>query len=551
MWKSILLAVISGLLFTVGWPTYGFPIFLFVAFVPLLLIEKQFSDALFKKKGLKIFLLSLLAFIIWNGISYSWLSQARPQIDATQEQIGQAWFAYGFAVVVNSLLMALFFLLFHKVRKNHGALYGYTFLVVAWVSFEKMHLNWELSWPWLNLGNGFSTYHEWIQWYSWTGALGGTVWVILVNVFLFLSLNHYLEHEREKVKKQLFIGLSIMLLPIMVSYLIYYNYTEDKDPISVTVLQPELDPYVEKYQKTGDEIVEELLNLADTKVDEQTNFILAPETAFPGRGEVYLNKINQDPLINKIRKWLVQHPNTLFVSGVDAAKITTGDFKMGSPNSTAIYMGGKSWVNRYNSVMQLEDKATKIPTYFKSKLVVGVELFPYKEILQPLLGDAMLDFGGSVNSLTRQVERSVFTNDLNKAKVAPLVCYESIYGEFVSEFVKNGANVLFISTNDSWWGNTQGHKQLLSYAKLRAIENRRSIARSANSGVSAFINQRGDIVAKLDYEEKAALSHTINLNKHLTYYSKYGDVIARISLLIFGVLLAYHLMSIFLKKKPN
>lgn len=258
-----------------------------------------------------------------------------------------------------------------------------------------------------------------------------------------------------------------------------------------------------------------------------------------------LNDVESDYYIQRIKEFVRYHPQVNFISGMDAVKFFNQEEM---PNPTAIEMKNGGWLNHYNAVAQLNTKDS-VQTYFKSKLVVGVELFPYMSVLKPLLGDAMLDFGGSVNSLTTQEERSVFSNTLNNGKVAPLVCYESIFGEFVSEFVKNGANLISVSTNDSWWGNTQGHKQFLEYAKLRAIENRRDVVRAANSGISAFINQRGDIVKSLPYDEKGFLRGEVHLNSELTPYTKSGDVVGRIALILAGVMTAFYFMSLILKKK--
>jgi apolipoprotein N-acyltransferase len=166
--------------------------------------------------------------------------------------------------------------------------------------------------------------------------------------------------------------------------------------------------------------------------------------------------------------------------------------------------------------------------YHKSKLVVGVENFPYQEVLKPVLGDVMIDLGGTVAMKTTQKDRGVFELT-GKEKVGPIICYESVYGDFVTGYVNKGADFLAIITNDAWWGNTQGHKQHLSYARLRAIENRRSIARSANTGISAFINEKGEITKSLGYEKQGALLGQVTLNDRLTFYTRYGDYLARIA----------------------
>lgn len=542
MWKSVLLALVSGLLLYAGWPTLGIPLFLFIGFVPLLIIEKQFTEAPFKQKALRIFGLSFLAFALWNGLSYFWLSSAHPQENATSSQVYQAWFAYGFAVIANALMMAAVFVLFHKIRKKNGNLYGYVFLPAIWMVFEKIHLNWELAWPWMNLGNGFASYYQWVQWYEYTGAFGGTLWVWLGNIFLFLGIMKLLERKPKiEFYQYLIYFLLIVLLPITVSYIIYENYEEQGEEIEVVLLQPDLNPYHEKYEKSSSQVVEELLDLANSEISNTTDFVLAPETAFPGRGEVVKNQAQKDYLIQKIIKWGQKHPQTVFVSGIDLVEFIDESNLENNPTAIESRYG---WYNAYNAVVQIENKQP-LSFYNKSKFVVGVELFPYQSVLKPLLGDQMLNFGGSIHSLTGQVERAVFKNQKNNGKVAPTVCYESIFGEFVSEFVNNGANVLFISTNDSWWGNSDGHLQLLDYARLRAIENRRSIARSANSGISAFINQKGDIISALSYDTQGAIKGKVKLNEKLTSYTQTGDLLARISLILVGILLAFEIVGRF------
>lgn len=120
-----------------------------------------------------------------------------------------------------------------------------------------------------------------------------------------------------------------------------------------------------------------------------------------------------------------------------------------------------------------------------------------------------------------------------------MICYESIWGDYVAEYARQGAQFIAIVTNDGWWGNTSGKDQHLQYAKLRAIENRRWVARSANTGISGFINQRGDIVQKTTWWQPDALTQEINLNEELTFYTKHGDLLIYIVLVssLFSLLL--------------
>ncbi len=129
---------------------------------------------------------------------------------------------------------------------------------------------------------------------------------------------------------------------------------------------------------------------------------------------------------------------------------------------------------------------------------------------------------------TTQEERSVFELTGGEA-AAPIICYESVYGDYVTGYVRNGAGFLSIITNDAWWDDTQGHQQHLSYAKLRAIETRKDVVRSANTGISAFINQKGEITQSLGYEQQGSLQSEIKSNTIRTFYVRHGDYLPRIA----------------------
>jgi apolipoprotein N-acyltransferase len=124
-----------------------------------------------------------------------------------------------------------------------------------------------------------------------------------------------------------------------------------------------------------------------------------------------------------------------------------------------------------------------------------------------------------------------------ETRAGPIICWESVFGEFVTGYVQNGADFLAVISNDAWWGNTPGHKQLLSYTRLRAIETRRDIARSANTGISAIIDARGEILKQSPYETQTVLQGSIAPRTNLTFYVRHGDIIARWAVLVFGIFL--------------
>ncbi len=158
--------------------------------------------------------------------------------------------------------------------------------------------------------------------------------------------------------------------------------------------------------------------------------------------------------------------------------------------------------------------------------------------------------GGTTGNLGSQEESSVFIAD-DSIKIAPVICYESVFGDYINSFVKKGAELIFIITNDGWWRNSPGYKQHFSFARLRAIETRRSIARAANTGISGFINQRGDVIQQTAWWQPDAISGELNVNDKITFYVKHGDYIARISLFMSVLLILYLISAELQKDKKN
>ena len=531
--KYIFLSLISALLLSISWPTYGIPFFIFFAFVPLLLMEQEISKfSKINKKGWAVFGLTYLAFFIWNVVTTGWLYHAK------NPDGNNSLLAVAIPVIVNSLLMSLVFQLYYWYKKVRGTYFGLVFFVAIWLSFERFHLNWEFTWPWLNLGNAFSEYPQLIQWYDTIGATGGSFWILLINVFAFYTLRIWQAGRiRKDLVKNISILTAIIVLPLLISIYKYNSYQEKPvGEVTTLLLQPKLDPYTEKYSKDSLQILGELLSLAEENSKTKVDFFIAPETAFPGNGSLSENGFNKSTSIAIAKEFLGKHPQSIFLTGASTHKFLFDEADT-EDYSTEIQEG--VWVNSYNSALQIIPNQN-VEVYHKAKLVPGVEIFPYIRYLKPILGDAMLDFGGANSSLGIDKERKVFSNRFNKAKMAPIICYESIYGEYVTDYVKNGANLLAIMTNDSWWDNTEGHKQLLSYARLRAIETRREIVRAANSGISAHINARGDILQDTFYDDRTALLVKANLLEEKSIYTKIGDLISRIAIFVLGFLIIYH-----------
>ena len=517
----LLLSVFSGLLFALGWPVNGFPGFLFMAFVPLLFIEDYISKNKNNFSKFSVFFYVYPAFFIWNLLTTYWIVYSTG--------VGMI-----LAVAANSFFMAICFYFYHFTKR---VLYtdkqAYFVLIFYWICFEYLHLDWDLSWTWLHLGNGFASYHKWIQWYEFTGAFGGTLWVIIVNIFIYMLL---LKLKALSTKKSLIISSSIVVLlilvPIIISFIIYHSYDEKNQTVEVVAIQPNIDPYNEQFDFLPEDAIHRILNLARKEVDSLTDFVIAPESSIQPNyniGErIWESEIQYFRSIDSLEVFVNKYPDLTFVIGASTRKIFKEDEKISS--SARKFIDSEKYYDAFNTAVFIES-SKPLELYHKSKLTPGVEKMPFPKLLKPLESFA-IDLGGTIGSLGIDTEPKVYNSLKDSVKIAAIICYESVYGEFVTEFVKNGANIIFVITNDAWWGNTPGHKQHLSFSVLRAIETRRSIARSANTGISAFINQRGDVLQETKYSVGDVIKHELYLNSKKTVYVNYGDYIGRICGLI-------------------
>ncbi len=532
MIKNLILSILSGLLLGFSWPTKGQSLLIFLSLVPLLVLIKRINDSDKKYKNTITFFVSYLSFFLWNLITTWWIYNSTA-------------FGASFAILVNSSFYSLLMVIYRISINIIPKITSQILLLSMWISFEKFHLNWDFSWPWLNLGNVFSESIYFIQWYEYTGVFGGTLWILIVNllIFNFIEKGEKFYSKKEIISKALTVVL-LIITPILLSTLIYKSVKKTENEIEVAIFQPNIDPYEKKYKRSNEELFELITNQINNNIDQDLRYIIAPEGYFDGGLGLNLKNFSYSKLKFKIDEFLKDYKNLNLILGAQSYNIYPES--KNPPTHTSNRISDGRWIDFYNSAFHFSNN-DESQFYHKSKLVVGVEFMPYKNFLEPIFGSILLDFGGTVATRGVQDNRTNFQSNDN-ITLAPIICYESIYGSFITEYVRNGAELLIVISNDAWWGNTEGHRQLLSYSRLRAIENRRSIARSANTGVSAFINKKGEIMKKLEYDKKGILIAKVGLENKLTFYSKYGDYIARIALLMFILTTLFLFKNLLIKK---
>jgi apolipoprotein N-acyltransferase len=497
---------------------------IFIAFVPLFWLEARTSN------GARFFQLVALNMFIWNLATTWWIWNASPG--------GAAG-----AIVANSMLMCFPWMLFRFTKQKLGKTIGYLAFILYWITWEYIHHNWDLSWPWLTLGNVFSTNTQFVQWYEYVGTTGGSFWVLLVNVLLFKAISITNGSAKKIDTKYAVGGLSAIIVPALLSTFLMSANTADNDGAlnNIVVIQPNIhvdpqDPSKdEKFNTPPNILIEKMIAQSESKIDANTRMVVWPETAIPV--QVWEHEIPTDGYYQRVFEFVKKYPSIMLVTGIDSYKLW-GENNPGGFSIRTLKNG--EHYEAFNTAMAT-DNTGKIVLYHKSKLVPGPESLPS---WLGFMGSIFSDLGGSSGTLGKSDSAVVFSMPGNPYKTAPIICYESIYSNYVTEYVRNGANVLSIITNDGWWKNTPGYRQHESMARLRAIETRRWVVRSANTGISCFINPNGTVLDAQPWDTAAVIKMNIPPRESLTFYAKHGDWLSNIAwplaaiVLLWGVIIA-------------
>jgi apolipoprotein N-acyltransferase len=540
MKKNIFLSILSGLLLWLAWPPMQYSTFLlFIGFVPMLIAIENIIRSAAAKKGKKIFGVTFLGFFIWNTLSIYWVYNSIKTIGAVVAvPISLIPYALG------PLLMSTACWLYYRLRlitKPGIALAG---LVCFWVGYEYLHQTWALNFPWMTLGNGFAVSHQWIQWYEYTGVYGGTIWVWIVNVLAFLIYAGFNQPKSMRKRLGLIMALGlILLLPIAFSLYRYHTYKEQENPSNIVVAQPNIDPYDKIGTMSTIEQIQILTRLSDSLGQKNTEFFIWPETAIYNPYGLNEDLVRSSPYFLQVQHFLNKYKNGNVLTGAEDIKIYNS---RKTATASPLDPQGNQYYDEFNAAVNIENSA-EVQFYHKSKLVPGVESLPFGDALS-FMKPVFEHLGGATGNVAGQDEPGVFYSQ-SGIGAAPVICYESIFGEWIAQSVHKGAQFIAIITNDGWWENTSGKDQHLDYAKLRAIETRRWVCQSANTGISAFINQRGDIIKQTKWWTRTAIKQDINLNSDLTFYVLHGDYLPKTGSLLAVVGVLYLLISTVNKRR--
>lgn len=433
--------------------------------------------------------------------------------------------------------------IYFTVRKSLNSHYAVVSFPFIWITFEWLYALSEFAFPWLTIGNTQTYQIEKIQFIEITGVYGISLWILLLNILIYFLLRAAINLESRR--KQFALFSTIVVLYVAPNF--YTLTVEEKKYLAtyaksfhVGVVQPNVDPWnkwegADTFEGRWSQ-VQEYLQLIGRNINDSTDVIVLPESA------ILLNLPSFYQQYLEFKK-IIDSLNIAVVSGYVKVKYYQQE---NAPASASAIAGTNIRYDSYNSILLVEPRIHSPQSYSKMRLVPFAERIPYAEQVPFLIEP--LRWGVGISNWGKGTDSTIFYSQKINSKFLAMVCYESIFPEFVSSFVNKGAEFLVFITNDSWWGNTSGARQHYQYAVLRAIENRRWVVRCANGGISSFIDPCGNIYDKTDMYVRAYIQHKITPLQEKTYYTQHGDWLARICASIALIFFLFSVGYSFIKK---
>lgn len=508
--KDLLLALISGIMFALAFPPLPFFPLLFAALIPyFIIIEKRKSLASINR-------ITYFTFFIYTIISGYWVGSWQPEADVFLMIAGSALLFF------NPILFLIPSSLYYLAFKSFGRKTALLLFPLFWVTSEYLYSITDIKFPWLTAGHSLSYFNSFIQIADIVGSFGIGIVVVYINVLFYLSYKKYVAEF--KISKCLYIGLLLLIVPIIYG-VIRTNKSDSKDlTVKVGVVQPNFNPWQKWEAGNLSDQLELYLSLSKNEIKNGAEVIIWPETALP----VYLLGGGYENIVQRIHSFCDTN-NVSLLTGMPHANFYFDSTK--APKDAKKTASG-TYYTSYNSILLFQPGSKDVPMYGKMQLVPFGEKVPFVEDL-PFLGD-LIKWGVGISSWNEGTEQKVFEifQDDKSYKTAGLVCFESIYPRFISEFVNNGAELIIVVTNDSWYGDSSGPYQHKEISVLRAIENRRTVVRSANGGISCVIDKFGNTLIETEMYTRTSFTYEAELNSEITFYTKTANVLPVLSLMV-------------------
>jgi apolipoprotein N-acyltransferase len=505
--KDRLLLLLSGILLGVSFPPFPmpFPLLMFISLIPFFyVINKKERLIDINKAAYFTFFITCLITIYWVG---SW----------QQESDVFLMISGGLLLFVNPVFFLISTTLYYYSRKIFPERVTLYLFPLFWITYEFVYMITDASFPWLTLGSGLSKFLSFIQIAELIGAVGISLIVVYINVLLFKAFSIYKSSGRI-FTPQIAAAFALFLIPLIYGYIRINNFEFSEEKIKVGVIQPNIDPWDKWAEGSPEKIAAINIELSEKAVNEGAELIIWPETAVP----VYLLGGGYSFIVDSIYNFLNSN-NVSLLTGMPHINYYTEDEK--KPDDVKHAKEGNFYYSTYNAILLMQPGTREIQKYGKMKLVPFGERVPFVDLF-PILGK-WIKWGVGLSGWNVGKDTTVFKmpGGIDSIRINGLVCYESIYPYFVPNFVEKGADLIVVVTNDSWYGNSSGPYQHKEYSVLRAIENRKSVVRSANGGISTVIDPLGRTIIETAMFEKTYFTEDVVIQKGSTFFSRYSMII--------------------------
>lgn len=501
--RQILILFVPALILHLGWKYEGLFFLNFLALVPVLMLSSKKSSIFLGK--------AYLSFMVWIVIELYGLYNIGSPIKASL-----------FFIII-PIYFAFPFWVFYQVRKKYSEITSLGVFVLVWMVIELWNSHSQMGFPLLSLGNQFSKVPFLIQWYEYTGVLGGTLWILLGNSLLYYML-------QKKRSKYLWIYFTtILMFPVIISLIqfFYFEGNSKSTKLEVAVVHTNL-KYTHKYSISRDSLTKIYTKELNAPQIHFADFVLMPETALP-----YIGWEHNIPKQKEFTE-LCRGVETKIITGIMSKELLARNTMYSSHSSFNSSMRRKYL--GYNGAICFDCSTKEYALTYKNKLVPFDEFIPYPDFLRFLKKDEILgDFKFSPNE---NINTFSIKDDV---RMGVSICYESLFGSYTSKIIAKNANALSVILNEGWYSNDNLAQRFFHISRIRAIEGRKQVIRSSNSGFSGLIDEKG----KVEYITNVQGIHNLKMvpNNIVTFYIKYGDFLGFISLMALIIFLFYNIKN--------
>lgn len=531
--KNWLVGLLSGILLILAFPPFSLSILAFVALIPLLIA----LDSELKKKYTLIyftFLIFHIGTLWWVG---SWQKNADPYL----------MLAGSVLCLAHPFFFLIPFMVYFNIKKKLGQGYALYLFPFVWLAFEYLKSLGDLAFPWLSLGYTSVNLTHWVQ----IADIGG-IWlvsflIVLTNILVYKYILNVRQYNLFGIKellvnshvRNIVVGiLLIIVVPNVYGFIRIPQFSDsalkDDDRIDIALVQANIDPW-DKWSTDAFDQIALHVKLQNQFLNEnpKPDMFVWSETAIP-----YCNiDVNSRPYrLDFLREYLDRY-NISLLTGF--SEIYFFGKKDNAPVTAKPFRGDSlQYYQAYNSAIMINSRDSSMPDiYRKMKLTPFSERLPYVDIISFAAG--WFEWNVGISNWGKGWEQKTVTLKKNNTRIAPIICIESLHPDFIADFAKLGAQIFIIITNDSWFNHTFGPEQHFNIARMRAIENKRFVARCANSGISGFISPIGTILKTAPSYKQTVCDLSIPKVNILTLYSRINGIFAEAIFYCVIALIAY------------